>query len=443
MSTRGILGITTVLVATALAPTANAETIKLNWWHAMGGQLGEVLQQVADKFNASQDEYELVPTNKGNYVATLNASIAAYRVGEQPILMQASEGSVLTMMLSNAVIPAQEILESHGYDFDPEDYLRPVLDTYRNLEGKLLAMPFNSSTPILYYNNDILQAGKIDAPPATWQEMETQIRALKDAGATDCGYSYGADHWSELENYSVYRNAPYASQDNGHAGLDAEILINKGPVVAHMEMIKGWLDEGLATFGAQTPNTWASGARTNFLEGKCAFWIGSTAWHGTVEAAAQFDWNGAPLPYDDDVTPNNSMIGGAALYTFKGFSDDEYKGVAAFFNFLTDPEVQVFWHQQTGYVPITKTAYELAKAQGYYDTHASREYAIKQLLQGEPSPASRTIRLGNFEVVREVINDELRKALADEVSIQQALDDGVSAANELLRRYEDQNRGKL
>ncbi len=430
-------------VAACLAASSAQAKTQLEWWHAMSGQLGDVLQQVVDKFNASQDEYELVATNKGNYVATLNASIAAYRVGEQPLLMQASEGSVLTMMLSGAAIPAQEILESHGYDFDPSDYLRPVLDTYTNTEGKLLAMPFNSSTPIMFYNKDMLDAGGYDAPPATWQKIGEVSRDLIDRGITECGYSFGADHWSEYENYSVYQNAPYATKDNGHGGLDAEVVIDTGPVPDHLQMIKDWLDEGIATFGAQTPNTWGSGARTNFLEGKCAFWIGSTAWHGTVEEGAKFTWDGAKLPYDEGVTSNNSMIGGAALYVFKGHTEEEYAGAAAFFDFLTSPEVQVFWHQATGYVPITQTAYEMAKAEGYYETHPSREYAIQQLLQGEPSPASRTIRLGNFEVVREVINEEIRKALADEITVQQALENGARRANELLRRYEEQHVGKL
>lgn len=439
--TTGLLFGVTVTLAMSTA-AAGAKT-RLEWWHAMSGQLGDVLQQVVDKFNESQGDYELVATNKGNYVATLNASIAAYRAGEHPLLMQASEGSVLTMMLSGAVIPAEDVLTTHGYAFDPSDYLRPVLDTYRNTEGKLLAMPFNSSTPILFYHKDLLESGGYAEPPATWQDIGRISRDLIGRGLTECGYSFGADHWSEYENYSVYQNALYATQGNGFEGLDAEVIIDKGPVPAHLQMIKDWLDEGIATFGAETPNTWGSGARTNFLEGKCAFWIGSTAWHGTVEAGAKFNWGGARLPYDEGVTPNSSMIGGAALYVFMGHTEEEYAGAAAFFDFLTSPEIQVFWHQSTGYVPITETAYEMAKAQGYYESHPSREYAILQLLQGEPSPASHTIRLGNFEVVREVINEEIRKALADEISVQEALENGARRANELLRRFEDQYRGKL
>ncbi|MEZ5866131.1 MAG: extracellular solute-binding protein [Geminicoccaceae bacterium] len=162
----GVLAGLTVLLSMSPAEAR----VELTWWHAMSGQLGAVLDEVVAKFNASQDEYELVATNKGNYVATLNAAIAAYRVGEPPLIMQASEGSVLTMMLSGAVIPAQELLEKYGYAFDPSDYLSPVLGTYTNQDGKLLAMPFNSSTPILFYNRDMLEAGGISAPPATWQD---------------------------------------------------------------------------------------------------------------------------------------------------------------------------------------------------------------------------------------------------------------------------------
>jgi sn-glycerol 3-phosphate transport system substrate-binding protein len=431
------------LALAPFAPAAAQQKVKLNWWHAMSGQLGEALDEVVVKFNRSQAKYEVVAVNKGNYVATLNAAIAAYRAGEQPHMLQNNESGVLTMMLSGAIVPAHDVLDQHGVKVDVNAYLRPVIDTYTDAKGRLLAMPFNSSTAILYFNRDMLEKAGIDQPPRTWQEMERQIRTIKEKKAGECGYSFAAGPWQELEIWSVWHDVPFATKRNGFDGLDAELTINKTRVVQHIDRLARWSKEGIATFGAAAKATWASGARTNFLEGKCAFWIDSTAWHGTVEQGAKMRWGGAVLPHEEDIRPNRAMIGGAAIYVFKNHKPEEYAGIAEFFRFLTDTEVQVAYHKATGYVPITVAAYERAKESGYYREKPSREFAVIELLQGKETPDSRTIRLGNFENVRAAIEEELDKVWAGNATAQQALDEGVRKGNDILRRFEQQNRGKL
>jgi sn-glycerol 3-phosphate transport system substrate-binding protein len=425
------------------APAWAQAPIDITWWHAMSGQLGAALDEVVGKFNASQSRFRVVAVNKGNYVATLNAAIAAYRAGEQPVMLQNNESGVLTMMLSGAIVPAHDILDQHGVKVEVNDFLRPVIDTYTDAKGRLLAMPFNSSTPILFYNADILEKAGIAKPPATWQAMEEQIRAIKAKGAGEIGYSFAAGPWQELENYSVWHDLPFATKENGFLGLDAELTINRTRVVQHIERLARWTREGIASFGAASKATWASGARTAFLEGKAAFWIDSTAWHGTVEEGAKMRWGGAPLPHEADIAPNRSMIGGAAIYTFKGHKPEHYEGVAAFFRFLTDTDLQVSYHQATGYVPITVAAWKKAKDAGYYTRFPSREIAVTQLLQGRNTPNSRTIRLGNFENVRAAIEEELDKVWSGQATVQAALDEGVRKGNAILRRFEAANRGKL
>lgn len=434
--------------AIGVSPAAAADQpVKITWWHAMSGQLGQSLDDVVAKFNASQAKYRVEAVNKGNYVATLNAAIAAYRAGEPPHLLQNNESGVLTMMLSGAIVPAHDILAKHGIKVEVNAYLRPVIDTYTDREGKLLAMPFNSSTPILYFNKEMLDKAGIAAPPATWQEMEAQIRKVKAAVPGACGYSFpggSSTAWVEFENFSVYHDIPYATKANGTGGLDAEIVYNKQPLlVGHISRLKRWLDEGLATFGAADKATWASGARNNFLEGKCAFWADSTAWHGTVEQGAKMKWGAGPLPYDAAKKPNRSMIGGAALYSFKGHKPEEYAGIAEFFRFLTSADLQVSFHKATGYVPITVAAWEKAKAEGYYKEKPTREIAVLQLLQGAGTDNARCMRLGNFENVRAAQDEELDKLWAGKVTVQQALDEGVRKANEIVRRFAEQNRGKI
>ncbi|MBM3525731.1 MAG: extracellular solute-binding protein, partial [Alphaproteobacteria bacterium] len=283
--------------ALAAMPAFAQAPIKINWWHGMSGPLGEALEAVVADFNKSQAKYQVIAVSKGNYVATLNAAIAAYRANEQPHLLQNN---------------AHDLADQHGLKLDPNTYLRPVIDTYTDRNGRLLAMPFNSSTPILFYNQDMLAKAGIAAPPKTWQEMEEQIKKIKASGAGECGYSFAAGPWQELENYSVWHDIPFATKNNGFGGLDAELMINKTRAVQHIDRLARWSKEGLASFGAAAKATWASGARTNFIEGKCAFWIDSTAWHSTVAAGAKMKWSATSLPHEQDIQPNRSMIGGAA-----------------------------------------------------------------------------------------------------------------------------------
>ena len=196
MLRRGLLAAT---AAVLLAGSALAQQpIKINWWHAMSGPLGDALDAVVADFNKSQSKYQVIAVSKGNYPATLNAAIAAYRAGEQPHLLQNNEAGVLTMMLSGAIVPAHDIADQHGLKLDLNAYLRPVIDTYTDRNSRLLAMPFNSSTPIMFYNADILTKAGIAAPPKTWQEMESQIREIKAKGAAECGYSFAAGPWQPV-----------------------------------------------------------------------------------------------------------------------------------------------------------------------------------------------------------------------------------------------------
>lgn len=443
------------LLATAAAmlltgPAAAEEKITIRWWHAMSGGLGDALKEVVRRFNESQDQYVIEETFKGRYRVVLNNTIAAYRAGEHPHIFQNNETGVLTLLLSGAIIPVHTILEQHDIEVDLAAYLPPVVDTY-TYEGKLLGMPFNSSTPILYYNAELLQAAGFEEGPVTWQDMEAMIAAAREQGVVGadgeiaCGYAYSGGMWDNVENWSSIHDQPYTTGGNGRAGLDVELVYNRTALVQHQERLARWIREGLAEFGAESPTDWSSAAFTNWGNGNCLFWSGSTASHARVERTAQFDWSAVHFPHDSDIIdePRNSTIGGAALYVLKGFSDEEYAGIAQFFQMLTSVEVQQYYHQATGYVPITIDAYEQLVKDGYYEENPTYEIAVKQLLRGQPTENGRVPRIGNFENVRMALEAELQKVYAGEQDVQTALDEGVRRGNEILRRFERQNEGNF
>jgi len=452
--TKRLLAAAALTLAAALPATGvAAERIQIHWWHAMSGGLGEGVKEIVKRFNESQDKYEVVETWKGRYRHLLNQTIAAIRADEQPHFFQNNETGVITLMLSGAIAPAEELLAKHGVTLDKSAYLAPVTNTYTDPNGKLLGMPFNSSTPILYVNKTLFDRAGLKELPKTYEDMESQIRTLQASGVEvprggkPCGYAFYAGMWGDLENPMAAHRQFYATNNNGVGGLDATLVYNErgGFAIEHMKRMKRWLDEGLAEFGAESQTDWGSGALVNFTNGNCLFHIRSTASHARMEKeATSFEWTATHLPHNAGVTPANTTIGGAALYVLKGFSDEEYAGVVEFFNLLTSVGIQKYWHKHTGYVPITKAAYEDLKAEGYYRDNPTKELAVIQLLRGgdNPGPASRVPRLGNFENIRIALESELRKVWAGEQTVETAMDEAVRRGDAILRRFEKQNASK-
>lgn len=430
MKTR-ILG--TVLAGMlASAASMAAAQVEVQWWHAMGGAGGERVNKIAEDFNASQSEYEVKPVYKGNYTETMTAAIAAFRAGEQPQIVQVFEVGTATMMAAKgAIIPMEKLMKDAGEPFDKSDYLPAVISYYQTPEGELLSMPFNSSTPVLWYNKDAFEAAGATVP-ATWDEVKTAAQKLVDNGMK-CGLSFGWQSWVMLENYSAWNNLPMGTKENGFAGFDTEFTFNNPQVEARLDDIASMSEGGLFVYGGRRGDSLPM-----FTNGECGMWINSSAYYGGIKKQAEFEFGQAMLPLDTEVAsaPQNSIIGGATLWALAGSTDEQYKGVAKFMTYLSSPEVQAWWHQETGYVPITNAAYELSKEQGFYESNPGTDTAIKQLSLNTPTPNSRGIRFGNFVQIRDVINEEMEALWAGDKTAAQAMDAAVERGNALLRKFE-------
>ena len=416
----------------ALATSAFADTVKVDWWHAMGGLNGERVNKISADFNASQSAYEIVPTYKGNYTETMTAAVAAFRAKEHPHLVQVFEVGTATMMAAKgAVYPIEQLMSDANEPFDKGDYLPAVISYYQTPTGELLSMPFNSSTPVMWYNVDAFEAAGAKVP-STWAEVKTAAQALVDNGMK-CGVSFGWQSWVMLENYSSWHNIPVGTKENGFAGFDTEFTFNNQAVVARLDDIASMGADNLFVYGGRRGDSLPL-----FTNGECGMWMNSSAYYGSIKKQAKFNYAQTMLPLDMDVAaaPQNSIIGGATLWSLAGHEADEYKGVAKFMTYLSSAEVQAWWHQETGYVPITTAAYELSKAQGFYDSNPGTDTAIKQLSLNEPTPNSRGVRFGNFVQIRDVINEEMESLWAGDKTAQVAMDTAVKRGNALLRKFE-------
>ncbi len=427
----GILATVVGAMLASAASMAMAQT-EVQWWHAMGGANGERVNKIAEDFNAMQSDYKLVPTYKGNYTETMTAAIAAFRAKEHPQIVQVFEVGTATMMAAKgAIYPIEQLMKDAGEPFDKSDYLPAVISYYQTPDGELLSMPFNSSTPVLWYNKDALDAAGAGVPE-TWAEVKTAAQKLVDNGMK-CGLSFGWQSWVMLENYSAWHNIEVGTKENGFAGFDTEFTFNNAAVEARLDDIAAMSKDNLFVYGGRRGDSLPM-----FVNGECGMWMNSSAYYGGIKKQAEFNFAQTMLPLDTDVAsaPQNSIIGGATLWALAGHTDEEYKGVAKFMTYLSSPEVQAWWHQETGYVPITTAAYDLSKEQGFYDSNPGTDTAIIQLSLNAPTPNSRGIRFGNFVQIRDVINEEMEALWAGDKTAKQAMDKAVERGNALLRKFE-------
>lgn len=420
-----------VTVGMTASPALAATEIQ--WWHAMTGANNDVIVKLANDFNASQSDYKVIPTYKGSYPDTMNAGIAAFRAGNAPHIMQVFEVGTATMMAATgAVKPVYKLMADAGEKFDPKNYLSAITGYYSTSKGEMLSFPFNSSSTVMWVNLDELK--KVNAEiPKTWPDVFAVAKKLHDNGHPTCGFSNSWVTWVNLEQLSAWHNVPLASKANGLDGFDTKLEFNAPLQEKHLEKL----------VELQKDKTYDYAGRTNqgegrFTSGECAIYLTSSAFFGNVKAQAKFNFTAAPMPYYTDVkgAPQNSIIGGASLWVMGGKSADEYKGVAKFLTFLSDTDRQVYIHKASGYLPITKAAYEKAKAEGFYKDQPYLETPLLELTNKEPTENSRGLRLGNMVQLRDVWAEEIEQALAGKKTAKQALDASVERGNTMLRQFE-------
>lgn len=424
-------------LASVLSSPAQAQT-EIQWWHSMTGGLNDWVMDLANGFNASQKEYKVVPTYKGTYDETMPAAVAAFRAGNAPHILQVYEVGTATMMAAkSAIVPVGKVLADAGYKFDPKAYIPAVVGYYTAPNGQMLSFPLNSSTTVFNYNKDAFRKAGLDPnnPPKTWPEVVLAAAKLKSSGVS-CPFTTSWQGWTQLESFSTWHNTEFATKGNGFGGTSARLNFNSPLHVRHIENLANMAKQGLFVYRGR-----GNAADAPFYSGECAMATASSSTYATIKKNAKFDFGIAPLPYYPDVpgAPQNTVIGGASLWVMAGKKAPEYKGVAAFFNYLTNPEIQAKSHQRTGYLPITMASFEATEKAGFYKQNPGTDVAVNQMIR-KTTDKSRGIRLGNFVQIRAIEDEELEQVWAGKKTAKEALDSAVKRGNELLVRFEAANK---
>jgi sn-glycerol 3-phosphate transport system substrate-binding protein len=368
----------------------------------------------------------------GTYAETLTAALAAYRAKTPPHIVQVFDVGTQTMLLSGAIMPVFQMMKEQDIAVDWSDFIEPVR-TYYSKKGRLYSMPFNSSTPILYYNKDAFQKSGLspERPPATWKEVGEFSKRILSAGAGQCGFSTGWPSWILFENMAAWHDLPFATNRNGFDSVDTRLLVNgefQGKLIGQLV---AWQAANIYRYGGRmdVPDS-------TFASGECAMYLQSSASIGGFTRSLQFRWGTGQLPHwGEPYKKGTSIPGGATLWVMQGLPPTDYRGVAQFFKFLAEPEQQVRWHQTTGYVTITNASVKSLGQTNHFLKHPDQWTAFAQLTSGHNTSNTQGIRLGNFVAVREAIEDELENILAGKKGVQQGLDAAVAKGNEILKEF--------
>lgn len=433
------IALTALALAAAMAAPAQAQ-VEIQWWHSMTGGNGERVNKMAEGFNQRQKDYKVVPVYKGSYEESMTAAIAAFRAGKAPHMVQVFEVGTATMMAAKGAIkPVYRMMKESGQTFDSKAYVSAVAGYYTDRRGNMLSFPFNSSTPVFYVNKDAYKKAGLDPnqAPKTWKEFAVAAGKLKASGQT-CVYTTGWPSWVHVENFSAWHNLPLGTAENGMASVNTELRINSPQHVAHIQMLADFVKNGWFTYSGRRNE-----AEARFFSGECAMLTSSSSALDKINASAKFPFSVNHLPYNDAIAgaPQNSIIGGASVWVLEGKKPVDYKGVAQFLSYLSEPELQARWHEGSGYVPITYAAAEVTRKSGFYDKSPGAAVALQQLNNKQPTANSKGLRFGNFVQGRTVIEEEIEAVLAGKKDAKTAMDDAVRRANDILRKFAAANKG--
>ncbi len=406
-------------------------------WHAFEGFLYEKFNELVEDFNHQSSSCQIKLVYQGNYRETFDNGVEAFELGKPPHILQVYEVATQTMMMKPEMFrSAEELMRAFYKKFDPAIYIDAVREFYATSEGEMYSLPWNASTGILFYNKEAFVKAGLDpgSPPKTWEQMEKMGKKLVEAGFTGFTTAWPAAY--HLEFFCAWHNIPFATQENGFKGLNSRLIFNSPYPVRHLNKLAEWAKEGIFSYQGR----FTKEPEELFASGRCAILLQGANRLPVLERLTKKPIGVGFFPYCKEIpgAPYNLNIGGSSFWALKGFDEESYRGIAQFFAYLSLPEVQAWWHQQTGYLPITESAYYLTKKKGFYEKHPAAEIAVCTVMQS-PTPFTKGIRLGDYPVIRDKIIDYLEKAIHGEMSGQEALDGAVREGNQILADFQKEH----
>lgn len=408
----------------------------VTFWHCFGGTIGEALQATVDAFNASQDEIFVDASYQGAYDDTLTKLKAAFPAGTAPDVFQMFELGTCYLAGTDYVIPFQDLLEKDPYI--TIDKVEGVLRNYYTVDGKLMCIPLNPSSPVMYYNKTAFEKAGITEAPTTFKEIEAiagQLTAVEGNPKYAMGLSiYGWFFESLLAGAGYY----YTNNENGRAGVSTAIEYDtNGGGALVIESWKRLVDEGVCfNFGVDN-----AGAQAAFIAGDIAITFQSTAQLTTITKGSDFEVGAAYLPSVLDEPLGGILIGGANLWITNQDDEQKVKDAWEFVKFATSAEPAAKFSMATGYFAANTTAYEVPEYVKYLEENPNANVALNQLHDSPLNNVTGGAFVGVMGELRQIWQEQMDLYLQGAYSTEEALAEMASESNAAIEYY-NQTAGK-
>lgn len=419
------------LLASALGAAAFAEeNVHLVFWHGMSGTNGEIIDYIVRTFNESHPGIEIEAQYQGSYEESINKLKAAMRTGDGPDMIQIYEAGTRFMVDSGFVNPVQNLIDK--YSIDVSHLEKHILDYY-TVNDQLYSMPLNTSIPVLYYNADMLRAIGFEGKPQTWDDIIDISIKVREAGLADSGIAVSNFAWW-FEQVLVQQRYPMVDNDNGRSAAATRCTLMDGDVA--LKMANKWLD--------MYKNGYIANIGFNTADNNAYFWAGQTAMavdssgglrNFLTNIGDSFELGVAFFPAVDAESPNGGVtLGGASIYMINNDKGEAYeKAVAEFIRYIITPEIQSYFHVNSGYFPVTTEAYELDEVKQNLEKYPQFQTIVDQLHFSENMGFGAIY--GTMVEGRAVYVGYLQQMLLGELTPEEALNKSVEDVNVLIEDY--------
>ena len=419
------------LIASALGTAAFAEeNVHLVFWHGMSGTNGEIIDYIVKTFNESHPGIEIEAQYQGSYEESINKLKAAMRTGDGPDMIQIYEAGTRFMVDSGFVNPIQNLIDK--YSIDVSHLEEHILDYY-TVNDQLYSMPLNTSIPVLYYNADMLKAIGFEGKPQTWDDIIDISIKVREAGLVDSGIAVSNFAWW-FEQVLVQQRYAMVDNDNGRSAAATRCTLMDGDVA--LKMANKWLD--------MYKNGYIANIGFNTADNNAYFWAGQTAMavdssgglrNFLTNIGDSFELGVAFFPAVDAESPNGGVtLGGASIYMINNEKGEAYeKAIAEFIRYIITPEIQGYFHINSGYFPVTTEAYELDEVKQNLEKYPQFQTIVDQLHFSENMGFGAIY--GTMVEGRAVYVGYLQQMLLGELTPEEALNKSVEDINVLIEDY--------
>lgn len=429
-----------LMAVISIVPAMAQDATEIKVWVAFSDYRLDWTQERAAEFNELYPEYNVVVEGYASYNDAFNATVLASEQGSQPAITHFFEAA--TQEARDAVNPDGEPLfksvesavagreDINGVPVALDDVVSAAADYY-TVDGEFQSMPWNTSTTVMFSNSDMLAAAGIDAIPETWGEIEAAcetILAMDDA--PEYCITWPNHSWF-MEQTVAQQGGLLANNNNGRDGRADEVFLNTEEIVAYASWWKELNENGYYVYTGVLRD-WG-GTQNAFEAGQVAFLVFSSSDATAIPANTEgnFDTVVSRMPYNEEAGYNGNIIGGATLWLNNGLAPEVEDGALMFMNWFVNPEVAADWHQQTGYIPITNTAFTDLSENGWFDENPNAAVANVQL---DMVPTTGAL-IGNFVAIRDVFTDAMEVILIEGADVQETMDAANEEANTLLEEY--------